>query len=95
MTDKIAPATTLPRSDVLAEVSPDSLSEAIARFDAAISAGTHDGVEAKRDLRTIIIGMRAQRERWEKLEASGTVKIGGKAPLGRKIVGKSAEDLGL
>lgn len=101
MTTTVQVPGSIPHSDALAEVSADSLSEAIARFDAAIAAGTHESEEAKRDLRQIIVGMRAQRERWEKAEqaAGGKVRAagaaGGKVPLGKRIVGKSAEDLGL
>lgn len=87
----------LPASTALAEATPDSLSEAIARFDRAVQAGTHGSSEAKKDLDSIITASRAQRTRWEAAAKESPVrgaKGAMKVPLGKKIAA-SLDDIGL
>ena len=93
----------IPQSAALAEASLDSLSEAINRFDARIGAGAGALAEpgARRDLDQIIAANRAMREKWEALEKTSGGKApraagaATKTPLGRRIAGKTLEDLGL
>ena len=83
----------IPPSDVLSEVSLDSLSEAISRFDSAVQAGTQSSPAARRDLSRIIQANREQRERWEAAEKDRPAR-GQKVPLGKRS-STSASDLGL
>lgn len=72
----------LPVSPALAEASSagSSLSEAVARFDAAVLGGTHDSPEARAALRKIIEENQKMRERWEAAERSGA-----KPPRAEKV----------
>ncbi len=88
---------TLPSSSALSEASPDSLAEAISRFDKAVQDGTHGSAAAVKALDQIIAGMREQRKRWEAAEAAAPVRQprgAAKPVLGRKI-SASLDDLGL
>ncbi len=91
----------IPRSDALSEAPLDSLAESIERFDRRISAGETTGAGAEADLDRIIESLQVQRLRWEAADAAGEKPqkaaraSSAKVPLGKKIVGKSLEDLGL
>lgn len=85
----------IPASPALTEANPNSLAEAISRFDAAIQAGTHSSQEARSSLDQIVAALRQQRIRWEAAEADKPQRAAkGKVALGRKI-GVSLDDLGL
>lgn len=92
----------IPPSDALSEVSLNSLTESIDRFDARIQAGTAALSEpgARRDLDIIIRNNRDLRERWAALEAASGGKApravaATKTPLSRVISGKLLDDLGI
>jgi hypothetical protein len=87
----------LPASTALAEATPDSLAEAISRYDAAVASGQHGAANARQALEAIIRGMRDQRARWEAAEALQPIRAprgAGKAPLSTKI-SASLDDLGI
>ncbi len=91
------PIGTLPASEALSEASPDSLAEAISRYDRAVAEGQHGTSGARKALEAIIAEIRLQRERWEAAEANAPVRAArgaAKTPLAKKI-SASLDDLGL
>ena len=92
MPDQNPVPNSIPSSSALEEVTLDSLSEAISRFDHHIKSGTQGSPEAKRALKRIIEDNREQRVRWETTERETPQK-------GRQILAKKsnlkASDLGI